>query len=93
MTNFLHWRRMRWILVLWSGYVLFWMVTVDSGAAIAILWWLTGTIVFGSLWLATQPRFRRGHSIGGIFVRPGWTDWRVVNLHRTHRAEGRRDAR
>lgn len=85
-TSFLGWRRMRWGFVLWAGYVLFWMVTVDSGVAIAILWWLTGTIVFGSLWLATQPRFRRGRSVGGVFVRPGWTARRFLDFHRTHRA-------
>ena len=73
-------------LVLWGGYVVFWMVTVDSGVAIAIVWWRTGTIVFGSFRLATQPRFGRRRSVGGVFVRPGWTDWRFLDLQRTHRA-------
>ena len=74
---------MRWGFVLWAGYVVLWMVTVGSGVAMAILWWVTGTIVFGSLWLATQPRFRRGRSGNGVFVRPGWTDWRFLDLRRT----------
>ena len=90
MTNFLEWRRLRWGLVLWGGYIVFWMVTVGSGVAIAILWWLTGVVVFGSLWLATQPRFRRGRSSGGVFIRPGWTDWRFLDLQRTHRPGARR---
>ena len=84
MTNFLHGRTMRWGLVLWGGYVVSWMLTVGSGVTLAIFWWLTGMVVFGSLWLATQPRFRRGRSVGGVFVRPGWTDWRFLDFHRTH---------
>jgi hypothetical protein len=93
MTNFLHWRKMTWALVLWSGYVPTWAVVTGSGPAIVMLWWLVGMIVFGSLWLATQPLFQKGRGLTGFFVRPDWTDWRVVNLHRTHRApESRRDA-
>jgi hypothetical protein len=94
MTNFVHWRKMTWGLVLWSGYVVAWMVIVSSGAAMAVLWWLVGMIVFGMLWLATQPPFQQGRGLDGVFVRPGWTDWRVVNLHRTHGAtRPSRDAR
>lgn len=85
MTNFLEWRRMRWGFVLWGGYILLWMVSVGSGVVIAILWWLTGVVVFGSLWLATQPPFRRGRSRNGGFVRPGWTDWRFLAVRPTRR--------
>ena len=53
--------------------------------AIAVLWWLAGMIVFGSIWLATQPSFQQGRGLDGVFVRPGWTNWRVVNVHRGHR--------
>jgi hypothetical protein len=84
-TNSLHWRMMRWGLVLWGGYVVLWTVTVGPGVAIAILWWLTGMIVFGALWLVTQPWLRRQPSTGGVVVRPGWTDWRHLDVHRTHR--------
>ena len=94
MTNFLHWRKTTWALVLWSGYVVAWMAIIGSGVAMAVLWWLAGTIVFSSLWLATQPLFQQGRGLAGFFVRPGRTHWRVLNLHRTHRArEPRRDPR
>ena len=89
MTDFLHWRRMRWGLVLWAGYVALWMVIVGSGVAIAVFWWLTGVVVFGSLWLATQPRFRRGCSMGGAVVRAGWTSWRLRDVHRGRRPDAR----
>ena len=91
MTGFLHWRRMRWGLVLWGGYVVLWMVTVGSGVAMAVLWWLTGVVVFGSLWLATQPRLWRGRSTGGIFVRSGRADRRSLDLHRSHRPGAQSD--
>ena len=93
MTNVLHWRKMTWVLVLWCGYVATWAVITGSGPAIVTLWWLVGMIVLGSLWLATQPLFQQGRGPNGFFVWPGRTNWRVVNLHRTHRAtEPRRDA-
>ena len=60
MTNFLHWRRMTWALVLWSAYVATWAAITGSGPAIVMLWWLAGMIVLGSLWLATQPLFQKG---------------------------------
>ena len=93
MTNFLHWRRMTWALALWSAYVVVWTGLTHSGPALFTLWWLAGTIVLGSLWLATQPLFQQGRGLNGFFVRPGWTSWRVVNLHRTHRTHRAREPR
>ena len=88
MTNFLHWRKMTWALVLWSAYVPTWAVITGSGPAMVTLWWLAGMIVFGTLWLVTQPLFQQGRGLKGVFSRPGWTNWRVVDLHRTHQADG-----
>ena len=70
--------------MLWSVYVPTWAVITGSGPAIVTLWWLAGMIVFGALWLGTQPLFRQGRGFNGVFSWPGWTDWRVVDLHRTH---------
>jgi len=55
---------------------------------------LAGMIVLGSLRLPTQPLFQEGRGLNGFFIRPGWTDWRLVDLHRTHRPTepGRRHA-
>ena len=93
MTNFLHWRKMTWTLVLWSGYIAIWTVVAGSGAAMVTLWWLAGLVVLGPLWLATQPLFRQGRGLEGRFVWPSWTHWRVVDLHPAHRdTEPRRDA-
>jgi hypothetical protein len=93
MTNFLHWRKMTWALVLWSGYIATWMLITGPGQAIVALWWLAGMIALGSLWLATQPLFQQGRGLRGVFVRPGRGQWRVANLHRTHGAtELRRNA-
>ena len=94
MTKFLHWRKMTWALALWSAYIATWTTLTGAGPAMVALWWLAGTACLGALWLATQPLFRKGRGLSGFFVWPGWTDWRVVNLHRTHRArEPRREAR
>ena len=49
MTSFLHWRKMTWALVLWSGYVATWAVMTGS--------WLIGTSVLVSL--QALPRGRR----------------------------------
>ena len=85
MERFRNWRKMTWALVLWSGYVATWAVITHSGPTIVTLWWLAGMILFGALWLGTQPPFQRGRGLSGFLARPGWTDWRVVNFHRNHR--------
>jgi hypothetical protein len=92
MTNVLQWRKTTWILVLWGGYVPAWAVITGAGPAIVVLWWLAGAIVFGVLWLATQPLFRPGRGFSGIFSWPRRPNWRVVDLRRAHEAtECRRD--
>jgi hypothetical protein len=94
MTKFLHWRKMTWALGLWSVYIATWTALTGTGPAMVALWWLAGTALLGMLWLATQPLFQKGRGLSGFFVWPGWTDWRVVDLHRTHRArDPRRDVR
>ena len=59
MTSYLHRRELTYAFLCWSGYVFVWMVTVGSAVGIAVLWWLLGMVVFGSLWLAVQPLFQR----------------------------------
>jgi hypothetical protein len=83
-TNFLHWRKMTWVVVLWSGYLATWAVITGSGAAILAVWWLAGVVVFRRVWFATQPVFGQVRNFDG-FVRAVCTRWRVVNLHRTNR--------
>ena len=52
MTNFLHWRKMTWTLVLWSAYIVVWAVITASGPAMIGFWWLAGMIVLAVFWLA-----------------------------------------
>jgi hypothetical protein len=91
-TNFLHWRKMTWALLLWSGYIATWATMTGSGPAIIIVWWLVGLVVFRSLWVVTRHPFRQGRLLDG-FVWPDGTRWRVANHLRTNRGtEPRRDA-
>ncbi len=93
MSRFLHWRKMTWALVLWSGYIATWMVVTASGPAIVTMWWLVGVVVFSRLWFTRQPLRRQGRGLDGLLAQPGWTRWRVDNLPRTDRGtEPRRDA-
>jgi hypothetical protein len=91
-TNVLHWRKMTWVVVLWSGYIATWAVITGSAPAILAVWWLAGLVVFRPRWAATQPLFGQGRGLDG-FVRLGWTHYRVVDLRRTSRGgEARRNA-
>ncbi len=90
MTNFLHWRKMTWVLALWSGALLAWMVVAGSGLVLLALGWLGGIVLLGALWLATQPLFHQGRGFAGVFLRPGRTQWRVLDLHRTYAYRTRR---
>jgi hypothetical protein len=83
MTNFLHWRKTTWALVLWSGYIAAWTAITGPGLAMVALWWPAGMIVLGSLLFAAQPLFQQGPGLSGLFVWPRLTDWRDVNLRRT----------
>ena len=56
MTSFLHWRKMTWGLVLWSGYVATWAVMTGSGPALVTLWWLIGTSVLVSVQALARGR-------------------------------------
>jgi hypothetical protein len=84
MTNFLHWRKMTWALVLGSAVLFVWMAVTLSASLIVLLFWLGGMVLVAFLWLVTQPLVHQGRGLRGVFVRPGWSDWRVVNLHRTY---------
>ena len=70
MTNVLHWRKTTWVLLLWGAYVPTWAVITGSGPGIVALWWLAGAIVFGVLWLGTQPLLRQGRGFSGIVSWP-----------------------
>ena len=84
MTNFLHWRKMTWMLVLWSAYIVVWAMMTGAGPAMIALWWLAGMIVLGVFWLATQPPFQQGRGLAGMFLKPAWGQWRFVSFHRTY---------
>jgi hypothetical protein len=86
-THFLHWRKTTWALLVWSGYIATWAAITGPAPAAVVVWWLVGLVVFGSLVAVTRPRSRQGRGLGG-FVRPGWTHWPAVDLHRTKPERG-----
>ena len=93
MTTFFHWRKMTWALVLWGAAMTALPLISTVGATSVGVLWFVGMIGLVPLWHATQPLFRQGHGLRGLFVRPGPGHWRVANLHLTYWAtEPRRDA-
>jgi hypothetical protein len=92
MTNFLHWRKMTWALLAWSAALTAWMLIGSIAATRVGVLWAAGMIFLSLLWLATQPLFQQGRGLRGVFVKPGRRQWRVLNLHRTHRAQAGRRA-
>lgn len=85
MTNFLHWRKMTWALLAWSAAMTVWILIGSISVTLLGVLWVAGLIFLSLLWLATQPLFQQGRGLSGFFVKPGWGQFRVVNLHRTHR--------
>lgn len=85
MTNFLHWRKMTWALLAWSAAMTAWILIGSISVTLLGVLWVAGLIFLSLLWLATQPLFQQGRGLSGFFVKPGWGQFRVVNLHRTHR--------
>jgi hypothetical protein len=85
MTNFLQWRKMTWVLLAWSAAMTAWILVGSTAATRVGVLWVAGMVFLSLLWLATQPLFQQGRGLSGVFVKPGWGQFRVVNLHRTHR--------
>ena len=89
MTNFLHWRKATWALLLVSGaaatLVVGGTLAGSTGtAALAGITWLLGVAGLGFVWFMTQPLIRQGRGFrDGFFVRPRPGNWRLVNLHRS----------
>ena len=93
MSTVLQWRKMTWALLAWSAAMTAWILTGSIDATRVGVLWVAGLIFLSFLWLATQPLFQQGRGLRGMFVKPGWRQLRVVNLHRTHRGpEPRHDA-
>jgi hypothetical protein len=60
MGNFRYWRKMTWVLLLWSAGALVFVVANGFGlSAIAIA--LLGVIVIGSIWYMSRAPWRVGH--------------------------------
>ena len=85
MTNFLHWRRMTWVLLAWSAAMTAWILIEGIDATRVAVLWFAGMTFLSLLWLATRPLFQQGRGLTGVFVKPRGGQLRVVNLHRTHR--------
>ena len=49
MTNFLHWRKMTWAIVLWSAAMVTWLIAGGTGAAVVGFLWLVGMAGLGYL--------------------------------------------
>ena len=81
MTNFLHWRKMTWALVLWGAAMIVLLLISTVGIAAVGVLWLAGTIGLVALWHATQAPFRQGRGRHGLFVWPSPGRWRVANIH------------
>jgi hypothetical protein len=60
MGNFRYWRKMTWVLLLWSVGAFVFVVGNGFGlSAIAIA--LLGALVIGSIWYLSRPPWRVGH--------------------------------
>jgi hypothetical protein len=59
MTRFLHWRKMTWLLLVWTLATA--AVVLTFGPAIAFFVWSLGFASLSVLWFMTRPLWRRGH--------------------------------
>ena len=59
MTRFVHWRKMTWVLLIWT--VAMAAVVLTFGPAIAFFVWSLGFATLSVLWFMTRPLWRQGH--------------------------------
>ena len=62
MTRFVHWRKMTWVLVLWTTGMAVWLLSSGEGT-VAIGTWLVGMVVLSAVWFGTRPLWRQGHGV------------------------------
>lgn len=63
MTRFIHWRKMTWAMVLWSGVTLVWMAfgSGNEGVLLVSSLWTVGLACLTLVWFMTRPLWRQGH--------------------------------
>jgi hypothetical protein len=61
MTRFLHWRKMTWAILLWSGAMLGWLVGTEPSVALLSVLWFAGFVVLSVTWFLSRPPWRQGH--------------------------------
>jgi hypothetical protein len=59
MTRFLHWRKMTWVLLIWTVALV--AAVPTFGAALVFFVWSLGFASLSVLWFMTRPLWRRGH--------------------------------
>jgi hypothetical protein len=59
MTRFLQWRKMTWVLLIWTVAMAVGVLTL--GPAIGLFVWSLGFASLSVLWFMTRPLWRRGH--------------------------------
>jgi uncharacterized protein (DUF58 family) len=59
MTRFLHWRKMTWVLVIWT--VALAAMVPTFGAVFAFFVWSLGFAGLSGIWFMTRPLWRHGH--------------------------------
>jgi Zn-dependent protease with chaperone function len=59
MTRFLHWRKMTWVLLIWT--VAMAAVLVTFGPVLALFVGVLGFATLSVLWFMSRPLWRRGH--------------------------------
>jgi hypothetical protein len=62
MTNFRHWRKMTWAILLSSAFLLVWIAT--SAFSVALIAFALGVVgVLWVFWYLTQPLWRQGRGL------------------------------
>ena len=59
MTRFLLWRKMTWVLLIWT--VALAAVVIPFGLVLALFIWSLGFATLTLMWFMTRPLWRRGH--------------------------------
>ena len=85
MRNFLHWRKMTWVLALWPAALVTLLARTGGGHVLLVSGlWLAGAAVLAIVWFVFRPPYQQGRGFRhGFFMRPRPGNWRVLNLHRT----------
>ena len=63
MTNFLHWRKMTWVIAAWTAGIAVWLLSSTGLDVAIVIVWLVVAVLLSVVWFGTRPLWSQGRGL------------------------------